>query len=197
MANDMSPNRSPGKAAIGDVRPVPGPRSKAIFDAEAEVMAPGLQSIALYSQLAVDHAHGCTIIDADGAEYLDFIAGIAVGSLGHSHPHYVKRLREQLDRSTFGSFTTETRARFLNLVAACCRRGSPMCSSSRAAPRRSRLRSASPSRSPANSSSSASGAAFTARPRALSACSEAARNHQGRSRRHALGRLTPIATAAR
>ena len=94
MANDMSPNRSPAKAAIGDVRPVPGPRSKAIFAAEAEVMAPGLQSIALYSQIAVDHAHGCTIADVDGNEYLDFIAGIAVGSLGHGHPHYVERLRE-------------------------------------------------------------------------------------------------------
>ena len=80
-------------------------------------MAPGLQSIALFSQIVVDHAEGCTITDVDGNEYLDFIAGIAVGSLGHGHPHYVKRLKEQLERSTFGSFTTETRARFLNLVA--------------------------------------------------------------------------------
>ena len=80
-------------------------------------MAPGLQSIALYSQIAVDYARGCTITDVDGNEYLDFIAGIAVGSLGHCHPHYVKRLREQLERVTFGSFATEHRARFLNLVA--------------------------------------------------------------------------------
>jgi 4-aminobutyrate aminotransferase-like enzyme len=97
-------------------RTVPGPKSKAIFEREAEAMAPGLQSIALYSQIVVDRASGCTIVDIDGNEYLDFIAGIAVGSLGHCHPHYVKRLKEQLDRVTFGSFTTETRARFLNLV---------------------------------------------------------------------------------
>jgi 4-aminobutyrate aminotransferase-like enzyme len=95
---------------------VPGPKSKAIFERETEAMAPGLQSIALYSQIVVDRASGCTIVDIDGNEYLDFIAGIAVGSLGHCHPHYVKRLKEQLDRVTFGSFTTETRARFLNLV---------------------------------------------------------------------------------
>ena len=81
-------------------------------------MAPGLQSIALYSQIVVDHAQGCVITDVDGNEYLDFIAGIAIGSLGHCHPHYVKRLKEQLDRVTFGSFTTETRAHFLNLVSA-------------------------------------------------------------------------------
>src|SRR5258705_13911369 len=102
---------------IGQRRIVPGPKSKAIFDREAEAMAPGLQSIALYSQIVVDHAKGCTIIDVDGNEYLDFIAGIAIGSLGHSHPHYVKRLSEQLGRITFGSFATETRARFLNLVS--------------------------------------------------------------------------------
>ncbi len=98
-------------------RAVPSPRSKAIFDREAEAMAPGLQSIALYSQIVVDRASGCTITDVDGNEYLDFIAGIAVGSLGHCHPHYVKRLTEQLERITFGSFTTETRARFLELVS--------------------------------------------------------------------------------
>jgi 4-aminobutyrate aminotransferase-like enzyme len=102
---------------IGERRQVPGPKSRAIFDQEAQAMAPGLQSIALYSQIAVDHAAGCTITDVDDNEYLDFIAGIAIGSLGHSHPHYIKRLGEQLGRFTFGSFATETRARFLNLVS--------------------------------------------------------------------------------
>ncbi len=107
--------RAPRDAA--QRRKVPGPKSKAIFDREAQAMAPGLQSIALYSQLAVDRARGCTITDVDGNEYLDFIAGVAIGSLGHCHPHYVKRLKEQLDRVTFGSFTTDTRARFLELVS--------------------------------------------------------------------------------
>jgi 4-aminobutyrate aminotransferase-like enzyme len=115
--NEMTKKDSSAKAsAIGERRTVPGPKSKAIFDREAQVMAPGLQSIALYSQIAVDRAKGCTITDVDGNDYLDFIAGIAVGSLGHSHPHYVRRLKEQLERATFGSFTTEARARFLELV---------------------------------------------------------------------------------
>jgi 4-aminobutyrate aminotransferase/(S)-3-amino-2-methylpropionate transaminase len=105
------------QARLGQRRSVPGPKSKAIFDREAEAMAPGLQSVALYSQIAVDHAKGCTIVDADGNEYLDFIAGIAIGSVGHCHPHYLKRLEEQLSHITFGSFATETRARFLNLVS--------------------------------------------------------------------------------
>jgi 4-aminobutyrate aminotransferase / (S)-3-amino-2-methylpropionate transaminase / 5-aminovalerate transaminase len=111
-------NEVPSRNRAFERRAVPGPKSKAIFDHEAEAMAPGLQSIALYSQIAVDHAKGCVITDVDGNEYLDFIAGVAIGSLGHCHPHYVERLKEQLERVTFGSFTTETRAHFLNLVRA-------------------------------------------------------------------------------
>src|SRR5260370_32754027 len=117
MNDHPAPTDTPGPQNADQHRAVPGPKSKAIFDREAEAMAPGLQSIALYSQIAVDHARGCTITDVDGKEYLDFIAGIGVGSLGHCHPHYVKRIKEQLERVTFGSFTTETRANFLNLVS--------------------------------------------------------------------------------
>src|SRR5258708_40064844 len=102
---------TPGPQNADQHRAVPGPKSKAIFDQEAEAMAPGLQSIALYSQIAVDHAEGCTITDVDDNEYLDFIAGIAIGSLGHSHPHYIKRLREQPGRFTSSSIATGTRAR--------------------------------------------------------------------------------------
>jgi len=80
-------------------------------------MAPGLQSIALYSELAMAQGKGCTLVDEDGNEYIDFIAGIGVGSVGHCHPHYVDALKRQAERLTFGSFTTETRSRFLELLA--------------------------------------------------------------------------------
>jgi len=60
---------------------------------------------------------GCALIDEDGNEYIDFIAGIGVGSVGHCHPHYVESLKRQVEKLTFGSFTTETRARFLELLS--------------------------------------------------------------------------------
>jgi 4-aminobutyrate aminotransferase-like enzyme len=59
---------------------------------------------------------GSRIVDEDGNSYIDFIAGIAVGSVGHCHPHYVEALQRQAARLTFGSFTTEVRAKFLNLL---------------------------------------------------------------------------------
>ncbi|MFQ5802426.1 MAG: aspartate aminotransferase family protein [Candidatus Methylomirabilales bacterium] len=98
-------------------RKVPGPRSKQVVEQEQRHMAPGLQSIALYSGLAMAQGKGCTLVDADGNEYIDFIAGIGVGSVGHCHPHYVDALKRQVERLTFGSFATETRSRFLELLA--------------------------------------------------------------------------------
>jgi 4-aminobutyrate aminotransferase-like enzyme len=98
-------------------RPVPGPRSKRIVEEEQRHMSPGLQSIALYSGLAMAQGTGCTLIDEDGNRYIDFVAGIGVGSVGHCHPHYVETLKRQVEQLTFGSFTTEVRARFLNLLA--------------------------------------------------------------------------------
>jgi acetylornithine aminotransferase/acetylornithine/N-succinyldiaminopimelate aminotransferase len=38
---------------------------------------------------------GCTLEDADGKEYLDFLAGIAVCSLGHCHPEVTRAICEQ------------------------------------------------------------------------------------------------------
>ncbi len=95
----------------------PGPRSRSIVALEQQHMAPGLQSFALYSGLAMARGTGSTLVDEDGKEYIDFIAGIGVGSVGHCHPDYVEALKRQAERLTFGSFTTETRARFLELLA--------------------------------------------------------------------------------
>jgi 4-aminobutyrate aminotransferase/(S)-3-amino-2-methylpropionate transaminase len=94
-----------------------GPRSREIVAREQRHIAPGYQSFALYSGLAMARGSGATLWDEDGNEYIDFVAGIAVGSVGHCHPHYVEALKRQAERLTFGSFTTEARARFLELVA--------------------------------------------------------------------------------
>ena len=94
-----------------------GPRSRDIVAQERRHIAPGLQSFALTAGVAMARGEGCTLIDEDGNEYIDFIAGIGVGSVGHCHPHYVESLKRQLERLTFGSFTTETRARFLSQLA--------------------------------------------------------------------------------
>src|SRR5207302_1272742 len=43
---------------------------------------------------------GCRLWDADGHEYLDFLAGISVLNVGHCHPRIVETVREQVGRLT-------------------------------------------------------------------------------------------------
>jgi acetylornithine aminotransferase len=48
-------------------------------------------------------AKGCTITDDHGVEYLDLYGGHAVISVGHTHPSYVKKLTDQLNKIGFYS----------------------------------------------------------------------------------------------
>ena len=45
--------------------------------------------------LAFERGEGVWLVAGDGERYLDFAGGIAVNSLGHSHPHLVSALTEQ------------------------------------------------------------------------------------------------------
>lgn len=48
-------------------------------------------------------AKDCILWDENGTEYLDLYGGHAVISIGHSHPHYVKSIEEQLKKLAFYS----------------------------------------------------------------------------------------------
>ncbi|MGW8122837.1 aspartate aminotransferase family protein [Roseivirga echinicomitans] len=48
-------------------------------------------------------ALGAKLWDKEGKEYLDLYGGHAVISIGHTHPHYVKRITEQLSKIGFYS----------------------------------------------------------------------------------------------
>lgn len=48
-------------------------------------------------------ALGATLWDDKGEEYLDLYGGHAVISIGHTHPHFVRRLKDQLDQISFYS----------------------------------------------------------------------------------------------
>ena len=46
---------------------------------------------------------GCRVWDDKGQEYLDLYGGHAVISIGHSHPHYIEKVNDQLNRLGFYS----------------------------------------------------------------------------------------------
>jgi len=92
-------------------------QTEALFEEEQQFIAPGVQTIALLSKLAIAHGRGATLTDLDGKTYLDLNAGVSVASLGHAHPRYVAALTKQLEAVSVGSFTSARRAELVRLIA--------------------------------------------------------------------------------
>jgi len=49
-------------------------------------------------EIAFERGKGVYLWDLDGNKYIDFVAGIAVNSLGHSHPRLVRAISEQVKK---------------------------------------------------------------------------------------------------
>ncbi|MCD6360460.1 MAG: acetylornithine transaminase [Armatimonadetes bacterium] len=65
-----------------------------IADLAAEYLMPNYAP----PPIAFVEGRGCTLVDADGNEYLDFVAGIAVCGVGHAHPKLAEAVCEQSRR---------------------------------------------------------------------------------------------------
>lgn len=107
----------PVRPAARIVTAIPGPRSRALHEEEQLHIAPGVQSIALLSRIAIARGQGALVEDLDGNRFIDFSAGVAVASLGHAHPRFVRAVSEQAARIAVGSFTSGPRAELVALLA--------------------------------------------------------------------------------
>ena len=74
---------------------LPGPKAKAIIDRDRAVISP---SYPRGYPFVMDHGKGTEVWDVDGNRFLDFAAGIAVASTGHSHPDVVKAIQDQAEK---------------------------------------------------------------------------------------------------
>ena len=55
------------------------------------------------NEITITKAKGSFVWDDKGEQYLDLYGGHAVISIGHTHPHWVKRIEEQLEKIAFYS----------------------------------------------------------------------------------------------
>jgi 4-aminobutyrate aminotransferase len=74
---------------------LPGPKAQAIIERDQAVISP---SYARGYPFVMDHGKGTVVWDVDGNRFLDFAAGIAVTSTGHSHPQVVKAIQDQAEK---------------------------------------------------------------------------------------------------
>lgn len=57
------------------------------------------QTTAFASAFEVSHASGNYIFGKDGRAYLDFVAGVSANTVGHSHPHLLAKITEQVHKN--------------------------------------------------------------------------------------------------
>ena len=75
--------------------PLPGPKAAEWIARDARAMSP---SFTRAYPFVMDRGSGCWVTDVDGNRFLDFTAGIAVVTTGHSHPRVVAAIEEQAKR---------------------------------------------------------------------------------------------------
>jgi len=74
---------------------LPGPNAKRLIERDQAVISP---SYPRGYPFVMDHGKGVEVWDVDGNRFIDFAAGIAVNSTGHSHPKVVKAIQEQAEK---------------------------------------------------------------------------------------------------
>lgn len=74
---------------------LPGPIAKRLIERDQAVISP---SYPRAYPFVMDHGRGVEVWDVDGNKFLDFAAGIAVTSTGHSHPKVVKAIQQQAEQ---------------------------------------------------------------------------------------------------
>lgn len=73
---------------------VPGPKAREILERDRAVISP---SYPRAYPFVMERGRGTEVWDVDGNRYLDFVAGIAVVSTGHSHPRVVQAIQRQVE----------------------------------------------------------------------------------------------------
>src|SRR5580765_4714861 len=92
---------------------IPGPNSRALLARRAKAVPRGVPAV---TPIAVVHAEGSVLTDADGNRLIDFGGGIGVVNTGHRHPGVVEAVRAQLDQYAHVCFPVSTYEPYVELA---------------------------------------------------------------------------------
>ena len=74
---------------------LPGPKAQQYLEKSHQYEP---RSIGYQVPLVWERAEGCTIVDVDGNEFLDWSSGVLVTNVGHCHPYYVEQVKDQAEK---------------------------------------------------------------------------------------------------
>jgi 4-aminobutyrate aminotransferase-like enzyme len=92
--------------------------TRELIDLEKLRRLPGAQFMSDLADIVIDRAANAEVWDRDGNRYVDFFTGVGICNIGHSHPRFIEQVSEQLHKCIVGTFFTEVRARYYELLAA-------------------------------------------------------------------------------
>jgi 4-aminobutyrate aminotransferase / (S)-3-amino-2-methylpropionate transaminase / 5-aminovalerate transaminase len=92
---------------------IPGPASRALMDRRSRAIPRGVPAV---TPIAVVHADGAVLTDADGNRLIDFAGGIGVVNTGHRHPGVVQAVQDQLTHYTHVCFPVSTYEPYVELA---------------------------------------------------------------------------------
>lgn len=84
---------------------IPGPASRALTARRQQAVSHAVPAV---TPIAVSHAEGAVITDADGNRLIDFAGGIGTLNVGHRHPRVLAAIQDQLDRYLHLAFPVAT-----------------------------------------------------------------------------------------
>jgi 4-aminobutyrate aminotransferase / (S)-3-amino-2-methylpropionate transaminase / 5-aminovalerate transaminase len=92
---------------------IPGPASRALLERRALAVPRGVPAV---TPIAVVHAEGAVVTDADGNRLIDFGGGIGVVNTGHRHPRVAEAVHAQLERYAHVCFPVSTYEPYVELA---------------------------------------------------------------------------------
>lgn len=69
-----------------------------LLKSDRQVVWHAFTQMSEYEPFVIERAHGCTLVDIDGREYIDGVSSLWCNLHGHRHPRLDAAIREQLDR---------------------------------------------------------------------------------------------------
>src|SRR2546421_11139897 len=93
---------------------VPGPKSQAILERKAKVVA---DPLSVFLPVVIDRGRGATLTDVDGNTFIDFTGGVGCLNVGHSHPKVVEAAQQQLEKFSHTDFTIVPYEVYVTLAA--------------------------------------------------------------------------------
>lgn len=88
--------------SINIVTEVPGPKSRELAARSSRALA---DALSLVHPVYVESASGATVTDIDGNTFIDWIGGVGVLNVGHSHPLVVDAITTQAQKFTHTDYT--------------------------------------------------------------------------------------------